>query len=72
MIASYAVDDFMCATPVAFFEIEESSKNKHTFKIDFPRSGAFVAVKMIEARKRRTPGPGMPSTIDVRHIAFYE
>mmetsp|Transcript_19400 Transcript_19400/g.27068 ORF Transcript_19400/g.27068 Transcript_19400/m.27068 type:complete len:267 (-) Transcript_19400:515-1315(-) len=69
IVASYAADKTILQSPVAYFDMTERKEQTPTFKVDFPRAGKVIVVKMISADKKE----GRPSkTIDVRHIAFYE
>jgi len=70
LISSYAADATPMCTPVAYFEMQESFHGKHSFKIDYPRSGKFILVKFIDARQKNQ-NDHVPRTIDVQHIAFY-
>uniref|UniRef100_A0A7S0GXA5 Uncharacterized protein n=1 Tax=Amorphochlora amoebiformis TaxID=1561963 RepID=A0A7S0GXA5_9EUKA len=77
LISDYAADNLLRCTPVSFFEINPNEGTDHMFKIDFPRKGKLVAVKLIDAYQRR-PAPEVPpsghwapTTIDVQHVAFY-
>jgi len=74
IVAAYATDTSVLQSPVAYFDMFEGKANKSskTFAIDFPRSGKIIVMKMIDARKREGTSSGVPPTIDIRHIAFYE
>mmetsp|Transcript_32986 Transcript_32986/g.46030 ORF Transcript_32986/g.46030 Transcript_32986/m.46030 type:complete len:135 (+) Transcript_32986:773-1177(+) len=74
IVAGYAIDTTVLQSPVAYFDMFEGKQNESSksFTIDFPRSGKIIVMKMIDARKREGVSPSAPSTIDIRHIAFYE
>lgn len=70
IVAEYATDSSMLSSPVAYFELDIQKDGKQGFKIDFPRKGRIIVVKMIESQCRTSSEAHR--TIDVRHIAFYE